>query len=116
MADSTRNVVLKQPVVLDPNFFSPPGVVDVRYINDNETDGLYTDDSEDTVVDGSDSESPDDLIVNNPVSIGLQPPSNVTVVSQTVKVATDGRFVVDVVIDVEDMPGVNNYETRLSKS
>jgi hypothetical protein len=113
MTDSTRNVVNKQPVVLDPNFFLPPGVVDVRHVNDTETDGLYSDESDDTIAEG-DVESPVDSVVdgNNDV---LQPPGEITIVSQTVKVADDGKFAVDVVIDVEEIPGVTNYETRLTK-
>lgn len=113
MTESTRSVVTAEPVVLDPNFFAPPGVVDVRYINDDETDGLYVDDSEGDVS-GVDAEVLDDPVVDSQPG-GLEPPANITIVSQTVKVAADGKFVVDVVIDVDDMPGVSSYETRLTK-
>ncbi|HEY6019984.1 MAG TPA: hypothetical protein VIY48_08795, partial [Candidatus Paceibacterota bacterium] len=45
----------------------------------------------------------------------LLPPNNVSVVSQTVRVATDGRSVVDVVLEVDDIPGVIQFDVRLSK-
>ena len=50
-----------------------------------------------------------------PTTNYLQAPNTMSIVSQTVKVAPDGRFVVDVVIEVEDVPGAANYEVRLSK-
>lgn len=115
MTDSTRSVASKQPVVLDPNFFAPPGVVDVRYINENETDGIYPDDSEDTAGAENDIGLPEDTVSDGTTDI-LQPPASVTIVSQTVKVAADGKFAVDVVIEVEELPGVTNYETRLTKA
>jgi hypothetical protein len=116
MADSTRNVVNKQPVVLDPNFFAPPGVVDVRYVNDSETDGLYSEGEtiNDVLVDGE-LAVPDDITQVSESAAGLQPPASVTIVSQTVRVAADGRFAVDVTIEVDDVPGITNYETRLTK-
>jgi hypothetical protein len=114
MTDSIRNVANKQPVVLDPNFFLPPGVVDVRHVNDNETDGLYPDDVEETAVEGEDVTAPEDAPIDITSDV-LQPPASITIVSQTVKVANDGKFAVDVVIEVEDLPGVNTYETRLTK-
>jgi shikimate 5-dehydrogenase len=113
MTESTRDVVTVQPVVLDPNFFVPPGVVDVRYVNETDTDSLYIDDPNNNEAD-PDATATDDLIIDT-TTTGLEPPANITIVSQTVKVAADGRFVVDVVIDVEDAPGVTTYESRLTK-
>ena len=115
MADSTRNVASTQPAVLDPNFFLPPNVVDLRYLNDNDTDGLYPDDD---LVDDTESDSglpaDGDSTVSDPTA-SLLPPANITIVSQTVRPVSGGNYVVDVVIDVEDVPGITSYETRLSK-
>lgn len=42
----------------------------------------------------------------------LDPPSVITVISQTVKVGTAGSQTVDVVVDIEDVPGASEYERR----
>lgn len=118
MADSIRNVVNSQPVVLDPNFFLPPGVVDARYINDEDTAGLY-DNNDPTGTDSDTTEVVDDSTTDTPIvetPNTIQPPANITIVSQTVRAVADGRYVVDVVIDVEDVPGISTYETRLTKT
>lgn len=45
----------------------------------------------------------------------ISPPAYMTVISQTARVLSDGNTVVDVVIDVEDIPGVANYEVGFIK-
>lgn len=115
MTDSTRNIASVQPKVLDPNFFLPPGVVDLRYVNDQDTDGLYPDDDPTEAVDPDTGENTDGDINVGDVNTALAPPANITIISQTVRPVSGGSYVVDVVIDVEDVPGVTNYETRLSK-
>jgi hypothetical protein len=47
-------------------------------------------------------------------SSGLLPPSNVTVISQTVKVAAGGQMAVDIVIEIDDVTGAAAYERRES--
>lgn len=126
MAISGNNVAQSSPTTLDPNFFLPPGVVDLRYINEEDVSDSMNDVSVDpsagdtldeiggAVIDVGDGEVlPTD---GQPTTNYLQAPSTMSIVSQTVKVAPDGRFVVDVVIDVEDVPGAANYEVRLSKA
>src|SRR5690242_20504265 len=105
MTDSSRTVASVQPKVLDPNFFLPPNVVDLRYVNDQDTDGLYPDDdlSEDTDPDTGET-TDSDLSVGNE-NPALTPPANITIISQTVRPVSGGSYVVDVVIDVEDVPG-----------
>ena len=116
--DSTRNVAQSQDVALDPNFFLPPNVVDLRYISSDDFNDVPSDESqeEDIVDDGLTAEPEGDL---SPVDLGgtsvLSPPANITVVSQTVRVLSGGGYVVDVVIDVEDVDNALYYETRLSK-
>lgn len=44
----------------------------------------------------------------------LDPPSSMEIVSQTVRTAPDGRQVVDIIIDVEDIDGALNYEVRVT--
>ena len=115
MTDSTRNIASSQPSVIDPNFFLPPGVVDLRYVNDQDTDGLYSDDDPEEVTDPDTGEPTDGDINVGDVTTALAPPANITIVSQSVRPLSGGSYVVDVVIEVEDVPGVTNYETRLSK-
>lgn len=115
MAISNRDIVEKQPVVLDPNFFLPPNVVDVRYINDQDTAGFYgsdtVDDSDETVLEDPIVDPDDGTTTPNVIDA----PTTMTIISQTVRVNPDGAFVVDVVIEVEDIPGIANYDVRLTK-
>ena len=116
MTDSTRNVAQSQDVVLDPNFFLPPNVVDLRYVNDKDTDGVYTDED----YEGEDVLDGEPLPAEEPViDLGstspIMPPTNITIVSQTVRVLGGGGYVVDVEIEVEDSDGADYYETRISK-
>jgi hypothetical protein len=43
---------------------------------------------------------------------GLMPPENITIIDQIVRKGPDGRTVVDLVIEVQDMPGATEYEVR----
>jgi hypothetical protein len=42
-------------------------------------------------------------------------PSLIGIKSQTVKIKDDGTYAIDVVINVEDIAGVSDYEVRISK-
>lgn len=55
-------------------------------------------------------------VVEPPVEIdeGLQPPSSIYVVDQIYRKGADGRVVVDLVLEVEDMPGAQEYEVRVA--
>lgn len=46
----------------------------------------------------------------------LEPPSEFVILSQTVRTAPDGTQVVDVVIEIEDMPGAVDYQPRITKA
>lgn len=53
------------------------------------------------------------------VPVAVPPPSTpslVSIKSQTVKIKDDGTYAIDVIIDVEDIRGVSDYEVRISKS
>lgn len=43
-------------------------------------------------------------------------PSLIGIKSQTIKIKEDGTYAVDIVIEVEDILGVSDYEVRISKS
>ncbi len=48
-------------------------------------------------------------------SDALRPPESIQIVEQIVKRSSDGKIIVDLVIEVEDVIGANKYEYRLSK-
>lgn len=43
-------------------------------------------------------------------------PALIAIKSQTVKIKDDGTYAIDVIIEVEDIIGVSDYEVRISKS
>ena len=45
---------------------------------------------------------------------GIEPPSNVSIISQTVKVGSGGTATVDIVLEIEDVGGASEYEKRES--
>lgn len=108
-----------KPIEIDPNFFLPPNVVDVRYSDINEEDTSLQHDDDGEIV-GVDYDTPtvydegQDLLPAGSSSL-LAPPDNITVVSQQVRVAADGKFVVDLIIEVADEPNIIKYDVSLSK-
>ena len=102
-------------VVINPDFFLPPNVLDLRYLNTAEDGDSSSADSTadltlplDEVVDdvpvGNDGSSPD-----------LPIPDGITIVSQTVRSPAGGGYVIDVIIDIPDIPGVDGFEVSVAK-
>lgn len=57
-------------------------------------------------------------IIGEPAQTSSSPlatPDNITVVEQTVRTASNGQTVIDVVVEVPDVPGALNYEFRVTK-
>lgn len=113
-------------VTVDPNFNLPPGVVDLGYTNpDDKTDPSLerSSDTGEVVVfeydelglgiDDTDLSAEGEA---NNLSNGLMPPDYVSVISQVMRQTSDGRYVVDIILDVEDIPGATNYEVGLTKA
>lgn len=115
------NVIRTPEVTVNPVFFLPDGVIDVRVKERNERivgDGTEIDfefDADD--VTGEDAQKDDDFGGEEDESPGasLKAPSWLVVVEQIVRVAPDGRTTVDVTLEVENIPGALNYEVRLAK-
>jgi hypothetical protein len=115
MAINQNNIVAVPPVEIDPNFYLPEGVTNVHYATIDTSGG------------GEPIEGPDgtmqvvmyDLITDIITPIlgppDLRPPDTCIVTSQTVRVASDGRFVVDVLLEIEDILGVADYDVRVTK-
>lgn len=105
---------------LDPMFYLPEGMDprDWDYApNNGETDGddiLVDGDGDDLVAVGSDVEIVDERDVG-PEDAGPPAPDTLTIVGQSLRRAPDGSIVVDVVVDVEDIAGINKYEFRVTK-
>jgi len=125
---STANVIKTPEVVLNPQFFVPPDVIDVRVADTSEPveeDGVTYDDvvdADDVLVDGSDT---DDGGISDTPSIPtdddgegaevLPTPQWMNIIDQQVRIAPDGKAVVDVVIELEDVTGATEYDVRITK-
>jgi hypothetical protein len=119
------NVIKSPEIVLDPTFFLPPDVVDVRVGNANdpsEDDGATFDDvvdSDDVLVTDEDLAGGDDSapIDDDGEGVELLPtPQWMNIIDQQVRIAPDGKAVVDVVIELEDVSGATEYDVRITKS
>lgn len=109
--------VRNQPIEIDPNFFLPPSVVDARY-----EDTTIKKPKWDTGGEGDGTgmvdiiQMPEDPEVS-PLPSGTGPvaiPSDINVVSQTVRMGEDGSWFVDVVLEVFPEDGaVSHYEARV---
>ncbi|UMO76255.1 hypothetical protein SEA_TOMAS_66 [Streptomyces phage Tomas] len=118
MSINSNQIIKKPDVIIDPNFFLPPGVVDARYPNEIEVEQEPVSD----VVDADDIIVDDSVINDEPEEEGeetnttvLFPPDTMTVVSQTIRVGDNGQQVVDVVIDVPDSEESTQIDVRMTK-
>ena len=112
-------------VTVDPNFPLPPGVSDLGYQTPEEKNDSTLDRSDSTgqvVVTeyddgyfGDENEATDEGETSNPTAT-LLPPDWVQVVSQVMRQTSDGRYVVDVILEVEDLAGVTGYEVGITKT
>lgn len=127
---STANVIKTPEVVLNPVFFLPPDVVDVRVSDTSdpaEEDGVTYDDvidADDVLTDGS-STNEDDGVSDTPNiptdddgegAEVLPTPQWMQIIDQQVRIAPDGKAVVDVVIELEDVTGATEYDVRITKA
>ncbi|QIN94031.1 hypothetical protein PP459_gp203 [Streptomyces phage Wakanda] len=121
MAQQIRdtNVVKTPEVVINPAFFLPPDVIDMRtYVEDDFesndveiSEVLDVDDADDVSFEDSpstDDDAPDD-------TAGLAAPDGFTIVEQIVRIAPDGNSVVDVVIEFNDEASME-YDIRVTKA
>ncbi|AXH66571.1 hypothetical protein SEA_SPILLED_65 [Streptomyces phage Spilled] len=121
MSINSNQVIKKPDVIIDPNFFLPPGVVDARYPDEIEVDQEETTDVIDTddVIDVdsdtlSEVDEPEETGEDNETSV-LLPPDTVIVVSQTIRVGENGQQVVDVVLEVPDVDESIQIDVRMTK-
>lgn len=99
---------MAKEIVIDPRFSKPPNVVDVR--DASNVDGISYYESIPDYNDFEEAEPQDQDAVGIPM-----PPTSFSVVSQTVR-NVDGNQVVDVVLEVPDIPGVKQFDIRVAKA
>lgn len=101
---------------IDPMFYIPEGMDDRVWayqetpdVGEEPEDEDFSDDfdveSDFSIIDESDSEGDD-----APMAV-----DNLTIISQTLRRAQDGTQVVDIVAEVDDVPGATKYEFRITK-
>lgn len=93
-------------IELDPRFLVPPGVIDVRQENKDDSYQAYS--PEDVVLPG------DGPVLEFSNSTVPRAPSRYTIVSQNVRNAADGRTVVDVLLDFPDNMGEVDIDVRVT--
>lgn len=93
-------------IILDNRFFVPPTVIDVRAAGD--TNGAKFYDVTDVAV-----EAP---TLSDPTANIPMPPSSYEIVEQHVRISSDGRAVVDVMLEFPDTPGVETIDVRVTKA
>lgn len=117
MAEQIKDtqIVTAPPVVIDPAFFLPPDVIGVIVSETSVPSEREEDEVLEAQVIDEVTEGGENVASPEGAADALVPPSWMTVISQTGRIARDGRSVVDVVVELEDIPGSLNYELRLTK-
>jgi hypothetical protein len=96
----------------DPNLDLPRELKNARYIRKPDVDEDQLDEQDLEADTESDDNSQEDIGRNGDDI--LDAPDSYEVISQTVRTGSDGRQLVDVVIEVEDVDGAINYEVRVT--
>lgn len=109
-----NNPVQKTVKTLPNSFYIPDGVTEFEY---GDVDDVFVDG--DTTTDENVSDL-SDILVDYDVSVVLPDnlipiPENVTILSQTMRTAPGGQQVVDLIIQVDDIDGVDHFEPRATK-
>lgn len=119
-----KKTVVQSKVVLDPHFIIPVGAEDLfTYADaelgdgtndDGDTDVSVSDDGSGNVDDSIDISDDGDSDVQTDDVLGV--PQNLAVVDQTLVRAPGGQNSIDVVIQVDDVDGADNYEIQVTKA
>lgn len=96
----------RRDIVLDGMFPLPPGVIDVRHENLEDSEFVY--DVEDVADTAPVLEVPTDIIPVLPLTA-------YQIVDQTIRITSDGRSVVDVTFEFPDTPGINSVNVKETK-
>lgn len=99
---------------LSPAFNIPEGVDELAYDEDSSDAANYAESVDGEVEFASDTS----VVQTQPTDTSGAPPSPqvLGIIKQTVRTLANGDERVDVVLDVEDIVGVDKYEFRISKA
>lgn len=95
----------------DPNLDIPVGLVNTQIVSN--PDVVTTPNLSDTDIQDGEPDNDSDFEAED-TDTTLAAPQSYAVVSQVVRTGPDGTQVVDVVVDVEDVPGALEYEVRVT--
>jgi hypothetical protein len=113
----TNTNITPAKTVIDPRFDIPEGLDSFVYPDEMTPVGNSTGDGPDSdtveIFTGEPSDEESDI---GDISHDAPPvPMDFIVVSQTIRTSPDGRQLVDVIIQTEDIPGVTHLEFRITK-
>jgi hypothetical protein len=113
------NVIKTPEALLHPTFFLPPDVVDMFSGTSVDTD--VDSESVDDTIEGevqSDYEATSGESSNEETDVAdtVFAPQWMTIISQSVKISSDGTATVDVVVEFEDVFGNTEYDVRVTKA
>lgn len=102
---------------IDQNFGIPAGLdqTGTKASDDANNDVVFTDETNQIDIQTQTDEDDNSDLDEDGGDDGSTPPNSIQIVQQTVRTAPDGRQVVDIVIEVEDVPGALNYDIRVTK-
>lgn len=114
------NVIKKEETLINPIFFMPPDVIDVRpgvreedYYEDPTAFDEFTIDDLNTIDDAANN-IPDDELEDTEEFIEV--PQYVRIVDQQIRFSPDGTAVVDVIIEIEEVAAATEYDVRVTKA
>lgn len=96
---------MKEEILVDPSWDVPLGIKGTK-VDDSQRVYELTPGGETPTEETSEGEGTFDP---------LSPPGEITIVQQTVRVGSDGRSVVDVIIEIDDQYAGSTIDTRLTK-
>lgn len=96
----------------DPSIPIPEGIKNTRVKEKDFDDGELMDNAEDIDVQEDTPEDDDSILDEDAIDDELGVPGSFTIVSQSTRTLPDGTQLVDIVIDVEEVEGAENYQVR----
>lgn len=97
---------------IDQNFAIPDGLKDT-FESNPVVDEYATDSDIDIQFETLQDESSE--LDSEQISGDVEPPETIEIITQEVRTAPDGRQVIDIIIEVEDVPGAVKYDVRITK-
>jgi hypothetical protein len=115
------NVIKREESLINPIFFVPPDVIDVRpgvreqdYYEDPTAFDEFVIDDLNTINDAGNNNNIDDGLEDSEDFI--QVPEYVRIVEQQIRFAPDGTAVVDVIIEIDEVASATEYDVRVTKA